>query len=417
MNPRIPVALIATLLLGNLAACGGGGGSGAATAPSTPQSVSVPVLLSDASTEDWSTIGVKVLSISLTPQGGGAAVTVYTAASPVPVSNLAQLDSVSDLLTSAAIPAGTYTGATVTVGANPGDVTLVTSAEPEAGFPVAPGTAIDPSLIRIQAAQGASGSLTVPVSVKFDSALTVASGQTTPVDIEFDLGHPAFIVGHTTAAGTVWAVNFKGPVRHHPIADVRELVLRHMYGTVSSVASGNASITIARDVATEPVQTPETAVPTGVSTTILADATNGTLYYDVDAKSSSVIKDFSLQASTLAGKYVRVAARYQQDGTLVATRIWASSSFQSVWLSPEGHVLHANAAAGTFSVSDESGKAVSLTVDANTKFFFRTPASALADGTPIATGTGFLGSPNFVRGARDAVPFGAADRRTKSSSC
>ena len=54
-----------------LAACGGGSGSGSAPTLSTPQSASVPLLLSDASTEDWATIGVKVLSIALVPQGGG----------------------------------------------------------------------------------------------------------------------------------------------------------------------------------------------------------------------------------------------------------------------------------------------------------------------------------------------------------
>ena len=40
---------------------------------------------------------------------------------------------------------------------------------------------------------------------------------------------------------------------------------------------------------------------------------------------------------------MRIAARYQEDGTLVATRIWASSQFNNVWVSPEGHVLHVNA--------------------------------------------------------------------------
>jgi hypothetical protein len=41
----------------------------------------------------------------------------------------------------------------------------------------------------------------------------------------------------------------------------------------------------------------------------------------------------------LVVKFVRVAARYQADGTLVATRVWASSQFNSVWVAPEGHVL------------------------------------------------------------------------------
>ena len=64
-----------------LAACGGGGSSGGSSSMlnSTPQSGNVAMLLSDASSEDWATIGVKVLSIALVPQGGGSNVTVYTA--------------------------------------------------------------------------------------------------------------------------------------------------------------------------------------------------------------------------------------------------------------------------------------------------------------------------------------------------
>ncbi len=401
MNSKLPSATIAAIFAGSLAACGGGGGSATITPPVT-QTANVPITISDASSEDWATIGVKVLSITLTPQGGGTPLTVYTAPSIVPVSNLAQLDSISELINTASIPVGTYTDATLTLSANPGDVTLIAAADPEAGFAAAAGSTIDPSLIKIQGMQGSAGSLTVPVKVSFEKPITVSTGQTTPVDIEFDLAHPAFIVGHTppaAAGATLWAVNFKGgPVRHHRIDDVRALVLRHLYGTVSSVASDNGSISIARDVPAVPVQTPEVAVATGSSATILADAANGTLYYDVDAKTSATIHDFSLEAPALVGKYVRVAARYQQDGKLVATRIWASASFASVWLSPEGHVLHVDPARNVLVVANESGRPVTLSIDANTKFYFRTPDSALADATPIGTGTAFLGSPNLVRG-------------------
>lgn len=48
------------------------------------QSATVPMVISDASSDDWATIGVKVLSIALIPQSGGANVTVYTAPSPAP---------------------------------------------------------------------------------------------------------------------------------------------------------------------------------------------------------------------------------------------------------------------------------------------------------------------------------------------
>ncbi len=388
---------VSVALLAGVTACGGGGGGASQIA--APQMVTTPVVVSDASTEDWAMIGVKVLSIALVPQGGGAPVSVYTAASPAPVTNLAALDNIAELLASASIPAGTYSGATLTLAANPGDVILTTSADPEPGFAAPPSTTIATDAIQIQGATGASGSRTVSTSIRFDAPLTIATGQTTPVDVEFDLSHPAFIVGHTPPGGTtLWAVNFDGPVRHHRVDDVMHLLLRHAYGTVSTVASDSASITIAREVAAVPITTPETAVATGQSLTILADGTNGTLLYDVDARTAATVKDFSAVASTLPGRFVRVAARYQQDGTLVATRIWASSQFDSVWLSPEGHVLHVDPASDVIVVSNEQGLPVPLTVDGNTAFYFRTPASALGDATPIAVGPAFLAAQQLVRG-------------------
>jgi hypothetical protein len=398
MRSKILVATVGAVLMTSMAGCGGGSGS---HQPAVAQSADVPILLSDASSEDWSMIGVKVLSIALVPQGGGNPVTVYTAASPAPVSNLAQLDEIADLVNTASIPVGTYTSATLTLSANPGDVLLTVAPDPESGFPVAAGTTIDPGQIQVQGAQGASGSRTVAIKVKFDSPLTVSASQPTPVDLEFDLAHPAFIVDHLSPAdggASVWAVNFNGPVRHHPIADLTHLVLRHLYGSVSSVASDSKSITIARDLPAIPIQSPETAVPTGKTVTILADATNGTLYYDVDARTAATIKDFSAMASSLAGKYVRVAARYQSNGTLVATRVWSSSTFNSVWVGPEGHVVHVDAPNARFFVSNDQGRPVPVTVDSNTQFFFPRPDSPSSETTPIGSGPGFLGAPNFVRG-------------------
>ena len=49
-------------------------------------------------------------------------------------------------------------------------------------------------------------------------------------------------------------------------------------------------------------------------------------------------------------------------------------------------------------VQNELGVGVPLSVNSNTQFFFRTPWNAVADATPIATGTGFLTAHNFVRG-------------------
>ena len=115
-------------------------------------------------------------------------------------------------------------------------------------------------------------------------------------------------------------------------------------------------------------------------------------------KPSRPMKSFSTVSSALSGRFVRVAARYQSNGSFVAVRVWSSTSFNSVWLSPEGHVLHVNTTTDTIVVQNELGIGVPLKVDANTEFFYRTPWNAVSDSTPMGTGTSFLTNKNVVRG-------------------
>src|ERR1700722_10132965 len=106
----------AALLVGiaaSLVACGGG--SGTTSNGMGANTGSVPVMISDALSDDWATIGVRVLSIALLPQGGGSAVTVWTAPAPGPYVNLEQLDQVAEILGNASVPVGTYTGASLTL--------------------------------------------------------------------------------------------------------------------------------------------------------------------------------------------------------------------------------------------------------------------------------------------------------------
>src|SRR5947209_3894420 len=384
-------ALLGALLAGVtlvLAACGGSGSNG--NLVTGPTSQSMPLVMSDASSDDWAVIGVKVLGIALLPQGGAGAVTVWTAPTPAPYVNLEQLDQLGELLGNVSGPVGTYTGAVLTIGANPGDLLLTASENPASSFPLAPGTTVASDLIQIQGKTGSTGSFTVPVTVSFDSPLTVTATQSKALDLEFDLAHPAFIVAHTlpvAAGATLWAVNFNGPVRHRPVPALAGLLLRHTYGTVKRVASDDKSLTLSKDFPVLPVTNPQTAVGSSLTLQIYADATTRTIF-----------KDFSAEATTLPGKYVRVAARYQNDGTLIAVRVWASSIFASVWLSPEGHVLHVDTATDIITVANESGVGVPVMIGANTEFFYRTPANAPADTTPIGTGPGFLTTHDLVRG-------------------
>jgi hypothetical protein len=409
------VALAAALAL---AACGGGGGSDSGGSGGQPQSVSVPMMLSDASAQDWSSVQVTLTSVVLTGSSGNSANLLNA---PLTI-NLEQLDNLGESLDVASLSAGSvYTGAILTISANPGDVVLTVASDPEAGFAEAAGTTIPGDRTQIQGARGASGSMTVTVPVTFVSPFTVPSSatSTSAIDIEFDLGHPAFIVGHVPLGGgsSIWAVNFNGPVRHRPVRDLTRLVLRHLYGTYASVSSDNATLTVTRDRPTVPIVSPETFMATSRTLDVRADASNGTLFYDMDAKTHATITDFSNVAATLASKpYLRIAMRYQQDGTRVATRIFASSTFNTVFVSPEGHVVHVDNLTGSgFTVDNADGRPIRLAVDANTQFFFRAPGGS-TDVTPIGSGPSFLIAHDLMRGFKvhvtpvdvTAVPLVAA---------
>jgi len=396
---RLTLGLASAALMLFSVGCGSSSSSSNPNPPPQAQNGTVNLLISDASTEDWAMIGVRVLSVSLTPQGGGSDVTIYTAANPAPFTNLLQLDQLDELIGNPTVPVGTYTKATLTLSGNPGDVMLITSSDPETGFAAAANTIIPTAQIQIKNTQGSSGSLTVPVKVDLASPLVVTENQSTPLDLEFDLSHPAFIVAHVPpAAGTtMWGVNFNGPIRHRRIFDRTRLILRHTYGTANSVSPDNTTLFFVKDFPVYPPTNPETEITSTQALSVLADSANGTLYYDVDAKTPpTTITDFSTIASTIGGKYIRVAARYQVDGSLVAVRLWASSSFNSLWISPEGHVLHVNTANNTLVVENELGFPVPLTIDANTLFYFRTPSKAQTDANSIGQGPAFLS--NLVRG-------------------
>ncbi|MFZ6724223.1 hypothetical protein ACO0K2_01880 [Undibacterium sp. MH2W] len=417
---------LSTITLACLAACGGGGssttaGSATSTTPVvTPQSVNVPLMISDASSDDWSAINVTINAITFTDSAGN--VTANLLSTPWS-GNLEQLDNLAEHLSTATLTAGsTYVSANLTISANPGDIGLTVASDPEAGFPEAPGTVIPTSRIVIQGATGAVGSQTVTFSVKFATPFvapqatsatnpTPAAGTTTTgINVDFDLSHPAFIIGHVPAAGgnTIWAVNFAGPVKHKPVSDLTHLVLRHTYGSVTSVSAANKNLVVERD--TGKLSTGGNtfvAVDTGKSATIGLDTTNGTLFYDLDNKANNAtIKDFSaanvLAALQQSGEYVRIATRYQQDGSLVATRIYASTTFNKVYVSPEGHVTHVDQTGTKIVVDNADGKPINIAIDPTTNFYFRNPGNA-SDVTAIGQGQGFVQSHNIVRGFKVKV--------------
>jgi Domain of unknown function (DUF4382)/Domain of unknown function (DUF5666) len=371
-----------------MAACGGGsGGSPSAPPVSAAAAYRTPLLIRDAPSENWASVAVKVLSITLAASDGSTVV-VYQPSTPAPM-NLAQLDQIAEQLGSA-IPAGTYTGATITLAANPGDVVLTVGADPESGFVGAPGSVIPANQTVITGAQGVSGALTVAIPIQFKRSVTVTATQSTPIEFDFDLGHPAFVITHAVTGGaTIYTVTFKGGVVFpHPVTRVTDLVLRHLYGSAASVSTDNKSVTIGRELPTLPITSPETAVSLGLSTTVWVDGAHGTLYYDLDTSTTpTTLTDFSSVAGGIVGKQLRIEARYQPDGSLVATRVFAAGSFVTVWRSPEGHVLRVDAAHNAFTVTGEDGSPTVLSVDDSTQFIVPNQA---ADAAPIGTGSAFL---------------------------
>lgn len=371
-----------------------GSSTASAPAPASHVQAPVPLMLSSDASRDWAKVAVKVLSVSLTPQNGSAAVTIYTAPSPAPAVDLEQLDHISQLLGNVPVPPGSYSGAVITVAANPGDVALTSSDDPDSGFPAPLSTPIPPQSIKIQQSQGGAGAMTAAIPVTFPTPYVVSATAEAqdPLELDIPVSNPAFVQAHApvTDDPTLWAVNFQGSVAAKAISDITSLVLRQMYGTLGTVASDGKSLIITRDYPTEPVADPETAVATQQQLTILADAGNGTQFYDVDAGSSETASNFVALAGLSPGRSLRISARYQADGSLVATQIWASDAFSGVWGGPEGHVTQVNASAGTLSVEDESGDPVRVQTDASTEFDYH--------GTPIATGSAFLATGHIVRG-------------------
>ena len=105
----------------------------------------------------------------------------------------------------------------------------------------------------------------------------------------------------------------------------------------------------------------------------------------------------SVAAANLPGltdnAFVRIQARYEENGTLTATRVWVSSTFNGVWVSPEGHVLDVDAnPSGTSSitVTDEAGRPVRVDISSTTNFYFHGGATAIGIGPAFLT--------NMVRG-------------------
>src|SRR6185437_9607333 len=266
-----------------------------------------------------------------------------------------------------------------------GDVALTTSSAPSAHVDAAASTAIPASQIEVQNLTGSSGSQTVAVPVSFASTLNTQSGAAPQaLDIDLPLSKPSFILTHQPVDGTatLYAITFDGAINVDTTSDIVSMVLRQSYGTIAAVAADGLSMTATIDNPTVPAVSPETAQPSGQALTVWADTSNGTMVYDLDAQAEVIVSNFAPAAALIDGRYVRIESRFEPSGSLVATRLWVSSQFQTVWQSPEGHITQVDAKKNTLTIEDDSGKSQTVGVNAATEFDFQ--------GNAIGTGTAML---------------------------
>ena len=151
-----------------LAGCGGSGAGSSATAGR------VTVLATDSPREDYGHVWATIYHVELTPQGGGAPVVVFdnTAGVTLDLKTLRDASGARySFLSSATVPAGVYTGASVTVSST---MQLIKS-----GQTTGTSLTVDSSVAR-----DASGNAVIPIT--FRSAKTV-SATATNVCIDFDL--------------------------------------------------------------------------------------------------------------------------------------------------------------------------------------------------------------------------------------
>nr|WP_320131544.1 DUF4382 domain-containing protein [uncultured Holophaga sp.] len=369
----IPLALLGLPLLLTLA-CGGGGSSTTATA----NTGTVSLALTDAPSEDWSEVGVILRKATLVPQGGtvSTGTVIYDGSSSTTSLNLVDLDSLSELISSTQVPAGTYTRLVLEVDAAPADITLV---------PADGSGQIPSSQIKVLGADSATGLATVPVTL--DTPLVVSAGQPTVVEADFDLGHPLFIVPHDTGSTPVYCIDFQ--VRQAVVSALEALNQRWTSGQVLSVASDAGSFSV--------------ETPYGSDRSFKSTGTLRTVFFNLDSDPAQATASFSVPSTLNAGKYVRVAARFQSDGTQKARRVWyASSAATLVNAYREGHVVKVDTDSKLLYVRGSDAVVQAWRIDADTAYYLQ------GGSTAIATGTDFLSS--VGRGFKVAVS--AADPST-----
>jgi len=297
---RILFSVIATVALLALVACGGGGSSsttttsGASTAP-------VTINVGDAAADRLLSFEVNVSSVTLTGSSGATA-NLLAAATKV---ELTHLSGKFEPLRLMGIPAGSYTGATFTLGT--AEAVIIPQA---GGLPVKKSLAAPAS----------------PISITFPAVTVGATASV--LNFDFNLATLVTVTGDTVAyanpipagAITVAAANQVGQAENEQENETGEL--EDIHGTVGTVGSGSFTLNL------ENSSTP--------------------LTFNVDANtqcSDGLTGTGSACLSGLkAGMVVKVEGTTHADGTLFAKEIEAAEN--ELGMEAEGIIVATTPATG-----------------------------------------------------------------------
>jgi hypothetical protein len=267
-------AVLVTVLVGGISACGGGGNSTTPTAqtaiPGNAQSSMAVVNISDAPSDRLVEFEITVDSIVLT-KSDNSTVSLLAAPRKIEVTHLA---GTNEALTLSAIPQGTYIGATISVRSP--EVIFINNA----GQPV----------------ENENAAFATTVTVPISPALVVGAG---PVVLSFDLNAKNSVTIDLASNNVTITPSFSiltaslPPAGHEGEEGVEDGALEHVLGQVT--AASGASFTIA----------------VGQSGTLLNFAINSSTRFD----------DGATLASVVPNSLVRVEGATEADGTLAAREV------------------------------------------------------------------------------------------------
>ena len=341
----LPLVLPAGLtVLALLTACGGTSSSHPASGV-LGSTGTASVVITDAPSDDWSTVQLQVTKVTLVHQEDHTKEEV--AFSGNATINLVDLDSIGELLSTAQIPVGNYDQMKVSINTDPTTMSLI---------PEGSSTAVPSSQIHVV------GNGIIPVAIS--PVLAVTAGASNAVQVDFDLGHPLFI--NQTPTGDV-VLNFQLKFRPNPSA-LHLIQLHRNVGAITSLDSTANSF--------------QMLTKHGKTLSLKTDP--NTRFYDVDGR-PFVAGSFSGLAVSDA---VMVASRLQDDGSLYAVRVWYCTATSAAHLpilnwSPEGHVLRVDTATNSMVVDNADGHPRTIDIDSDTVFTFQ-------QNTAIGTGQNFL---------------------------